>query len=305
MGTPRVSSNAASAALAVAVALLSFGCPPAQEPAARPTVPSAPPKRPPGAEVPSQSPIDTPNQHAMFMLGDQTLFVEHMPMFTKEDHMYQVVLEAELPAEVMAAYRRVRQESPQKVPNLVNSESAQFVLPSVATGALREYPVDVFADYDVVNADGTEQLFSAVPMKVKRVVVYRHFNYSFDYPAELTYILFGKGDEAHLTHYIARDPDFQHLLTLPGPPDWISQEQLQAGVELNVVGLPGDEVLCSSPLTAPEYKVRFQGWLNPELTLSLGASPTRWYSTANLLNAIDPCAKPGEAGQAPSGMGSH
>lgn len=35
---------------------------------------------------------DAPGNHGMFMVGSQTLFLVHMPMFTTEKHMYQIVL---------------------------------------------------------------------------------------------------------------------------------------------------------------------------------------------------------------------
>ena len=184
------------------------------------------PMPPVSAPVPTQSISDTPNQHNMFILGDQTLFVEHMPMFTKEDHMYQLILRVDLPENVARTYRELRRTHPAKIPNLVNNEHHLMTLPALATGELVEVPVDVYADYDGANAQPRELLFSSVPMRILQLIRARHFDYSFDYPGELTYIMFGRDDEAHLAHYISRDPDFQHLLTLPRAPDWISADTI-------------------------------------------------------------------------------
>lgn len=280
---------------ATAIVLLTLGaC--ASNP--RPCPDSEPCRQPPqSAPVPSQPIKDTPNQHNMFMLGDKTLFVEHMPMFTKEDHMYQLILRVELPEKVMQAYRQVRASHPGKVPNLVNTQHDLLILPSVSSGDLGRFNVDVYADYDGATATPEELMFSSVPMTVRQVVRARHFDYSFNYPGELTYIMFGRDDEAHLSHYLSRNPDFQHLLTLPVIPSWISAEQLRAGVEINLVGMPGDQLHCSQPLTATSYTVRFQGWESPNQILELGSDATRWFSTANELNTHDPCGKSSAAAQ--------
>jgi hypothetical protein len=51
----------------------------------------------------------------------------------------------------------------------------------------------------------------------------------------------------------------------------------------------GDQVPCTRPLSAERYQVRFQGWTAPTQTLDLGTGASRWFSTANELNARDPC----------------
>src|ERR1700690_919135 len=48
--------------------------------------------------------IDAPGTHNFFMFGSKTLYVSHMPMFTIEKHMYQVILRVSLPGAVMHGY---------------------------------------------------------------------------------------------------------------------------------------------------------------------------------------------------------
>src|SRR5215469_8893815 len=64
--------------------------------------------------------IDPPGIHNFFMFGSKALYVEHMPMFTVEKHMYQVILRVTLPDAVMRGYR-ARQGPRRKPWNLVNS----------------------------------------------------------------------------------------------------------------------------------------------------------------------------------------
>ena len=69
------------------------------------------------------------------MFGSKTLYVSHMPMFTVEEHMYQVILRVTLPDAVMRGYR-ARQGPGRKPWNLVNSER-QYTLPQLKAGTLR------------------------------------------------------------------------------------------------------------------------------------------------------------------------
>jgi hypothetical protein len=63
----------------------------------------------PGRDPHPQPPIeDEPGFHGFFMVGMQTLYPSHMPMFTEERHMYQVILRATLQPEIMDEYRAGR-----------------------------------------------------------------------------------------------------------------------------------------------------------------------------------------------------
>ena len=234
---------------------------------------------------------DTANYHGMFMLGQETLFLCHMPMFTKACHMYQMIIEASLPAEVMSAYINDRRNTPNLVYNLINSDGTPFTLPALAIGEITEYPVDIYQDYsNQGDGEPLNLLYSGVTLKVERVVYYRHFDFNFSYPENLTYILFGKGNEAHLSHFISKDPDYQHLLTLDRAPNWLASDELQASVHVNFVDLTSGSVCCQNPLTKEHYPVMYQGQVENIWQLSIGEQATVWFSTGNLLNASDPCA---------------
>ena len=160
------------------------------------------------------TPHDVPDQHGMFMLGTRTLFLCHMPMFTMENHSYQVILKASLSAKRMAEYRRLKAKFPDRVFNLINKEDDKYILPSLAAGTRDVFRAEVYCNYSNEGEGGpTELLWDDVWVRVDRVVVFRQFNPSQDYPDPLGYYLFGTEKEAHMAHFIARDPDFQHLLS--------------------------------------------------------------------------------------------
>jgi len=232
--------------------------------------------------------VDTPGTHNFFMFGSKTLYVSHMPMFTVEKHMYQVILRVTLPGAVMRGYR-AGQGSRRTPWNLVNS-AKRITLPQIKAGTLRSFLVDVYKDYSNADAAPTGPAFATdVPLTIEEVVHFRHFDFNIPRPQYPTYLLFGRGGEAHLEHYIARDPDFQHIVTLKSVPAWLSPDQLAAGAEICIPDVRSLPVPCASPLREKSYQVLFQGRQDARATIDLnGASPI-WFSTGNLLNANDPC----------------
>ena len=240
--------------------------------------------------MPSEPIVDEPGQHGMFMLGTRTLFLCHMPMFTMERHMYQVILRASLSADVMEQYVLLRERNPNKPYNLQNTDP--FTLPDVKAGAVKSYPATIYDGYS--GSDPGPPLFGTdvhpVTVTVEDIVHFRHFDFAIAHPLEMTYLLYGTDTETHLSHYIARETDFQHELTLRAPPPaWLSAAQLAAGVHVNVIGMPTLPTPCANPLTRPAYHVRFQGRADTDVVLEVGSDPTVWFSTGNLLNSVDPC----------------
>lgn len=231
--------------------------------------------------------VDTPNTHGMFMLGTTTLYLCHMPMFAKQDHRYQVTLQAHLDPASMASYVDDKAKNPTAAYNLINLDSNQFTLPEVATGAVASFTATIYRGYsnDQGGTPGPAIVDNAT-VTVDRVVYFRAFDENVPRPGNLTYLLFGDGQQAHLDHYIAADPDFQHLLTLPAVPNWLSTTQLQAGVAISIVGKASTPIGCT-PLAPGTYPVLFQGLPTAAVSVSLGS--TFWYSTGNMLNATDPC----------------
>ncbi|NTZ83332.1 hypothetical protein FCJ61_10065 [Burkholderia metallica] len=230
---------------------------------------------------------DTPNTHGMFMLGTTTLYLCHMPMFGMEDHLYQMTLQARLDPASMAAYLADKARHPGAPYNLTNLEHDAFTLPQVACGQIRQYVAAIYRDYsDEGGGTPSTPIVGEATVFVERVVVYRAFDQNIPRPANLTYVLFGDGKEAHLDHYIALDPDFQHLLTLPTVPDWLDVTQLQAGVLVSFPQ-PSTPIGCTPPVTPGAHTVRFQGLADAAVPLTVG--DTFWYSTGNSLNAVDPC----------------
>jgi hypothetical protein len=246
---------------------------------------------------------ETPDGHGMFMFGTDAVFLSHMPMFTMANHMYQVVLRVSLPPDAMQLYRQQQAAHPQSVRNLLNSADDLYVLPELQRGTRTQFKADLFADY--ANDDARplgDPYASAVAVQVEQVVHFRRFNATQPRPTHLRYLLFGTAGQAHLSHYIAKDPDFQHILTLAKVPTQLTAGQLGTGVLLDLPDQPSTPISCTPPLTpGMSVSVVAADQSAPAFDLDLTGAGMVWFSTGNLLNKTDPCP---QGGPTPDGPGT-
>jgi len=232
-----------------------------------------------------------PDQHAFVMLGERTLFLCHITMFHAEEHRFQMVLRATLPAYAMQAYVDDRAAHPDETYFLGNSVQDLITVPSLQAGVRKAFIADIFRGipkelhYLSWPWEHSAPLVAQVPLTIDRIVYARHFDFGLEYPQDLTYIVFGSGDESHLTHYQVKEPDYDHVLSLRGAPAWLPPLALESSVHLNFPNLHQTMPYCFNPLPEAVYEVTYAGL--PQLyTIEVGK--THWFST-KMLNEHDPC----------------
>jgi hypothetical protein len=241
------------------------------------------------------------DQHAFVMLGEKTLFLCHLTMLHMPEHMFQIVLRAKLPDDVMAKYLADRAQHPGETYFLGNSPDDLMTIFSLHSGVRTDFMADVFRgipyqrEYSEWPWKNQPPILHNVQLKVEREIYYRHFDFNLRYPEMLTYVVFGSGSEAHITHYQVKEPDFDHILSLAAVPEWLPAEALEAGGHINFPELRSTPVYCSSPFTRAEYQVRYAGQLEC-YPIKIGTD--YWFST-KITNTSNPCVevRPG----APSG----
>lgn len=237
---------------------------------------------------------DAMDQHAFVMLGAQTLFLAHLTMFHMEDHLYQLVVRASLPDDAMAIYRAQRKLNPDETYFLGNSGEDLLTVPQIQTGMRNFFIGDIFRGIPKKKKylswpwKGQRPVISRVRVTIERVVHYRHFDFNLEYPRDLTYLLFGAGNEAHLHHYQVKQPDFDHTLSLAEAPAWLPVQKLEAGVPVNFPSLP-HRIHCTNPLVNKRYEVQYAGRANERHHLKIGRS---WWCSTKVVNDPDhdPCA---------------
>ena len=216
------------------------------------------------------TPENTPDQHGFVMMGRDTLFLDHLPMFSMENHRYQMILQASIPSEAMTAYLQASQANPDQPMILGNLSSDLFTLPQVVTGEVTSFQADIFVGLPE-NPDTDKPLVHDVTVSITRVVYVRHYSDLFPYPNSLTYVLFGRGREAFLSHYQSNQPDFQHIVELAEVPTWLQPASLEMGILVNFPGMSGGGY-PTNPLTGTSYEVQYYGEMPLQYPITLQKS---------------------------------
>jgi hypothetical protein len=237
---------------------------------------------------------ETPTGHGMFMFGTDAVFLSHMPMFGNPNHRYQVVLRVSLPPDAMQSYRQQQAANPKLVRNLINSDDDPFVLPELQSRKRTQFKADLYPDYtnDRGGATVGDPYLSEVVVQVEQVVHFHRFDPTQPRPTHLRYLLFGTAGQAHLSHYMAQDPDFQHIVTLAMVPAKLTPDQLGASVLIDIPDKSSTPIPCTAPLSpGTSVSVVAADQSAPAFNLDLTGADMVWFSTGNALNATDPCSQ--------------
>ncbi len=182
---------------------------------------------------------DAPNVHNMLIVGRETAFLSHLPMFTAPDfvspHRYQAILEASFTkagADPQAVYAADRKKHPATKIYTLNPD--RFVLPNLlpAGGSppVSSFGAKIFRGH--LEKPGNRVIADRVNVNVKRVIHFREFDPMAASPERLEYILFGKGREAFLAHFITRPPDFDQVLSVSVDGHAFTDEELGRGLRV-------------------------------------------------------------------------
>ena len=169
-----------------------------------------------GRLAPSSPTVAT---HGQLVLGRDTVYLYHLPVFMTDPfshpHNFQVILEAEFADSGGAALGRYvadREDNPASIYTAVPPTFAQTALFLDYPGhpPLRAFDtVDVFRNH--FERPGRERIVGA-PMTLVRLVHGREFAPDRPKPAELAYVLFGRGGDLFLAHMLSGPPDFDQIL---------------------------------------------------------------------------------------------
>lgn len=162
---------------------------------------------------------DTTQRHNMMIVGEKTIFISHLPMFMKP-HNFQVILEATFTSagkDVGSIYTKDRQSHPQ-VKMYTLSPDKFFRLPSLFTPfdkpARTSFKATILRGHLERGGQPIKGL-EGIDVNIKRVVYARQLDTDIAAkPKDLSYILFGKGQELFLGHRIAAPPDFDQILSV-------------------------------------------------------------------------------------------
>lgn len=173
-------------------------------------------------------------RHNMLALGHNTLFLSHFPMFMAP-HDTQLILEATLEdanGSIQELWSRERESHPTQRVYIMKPES--FALSTLYTPdppARASFKATFFRGDDEAITELTD-----INVRTTDVVYAKRFDRSSGLPDDLTYILFGRGDELFLAHIISQPPDFDQLVSVRLAGSRPDEDELERGI--NVV-FPG------------------------------------------------------------------
>ncbi len=175
--------------------------------------------------------------HNMLIVGQETVFLSHLPMFSGDGfvspHRYQMILEATFTkpgSDPQALYAADRKAHPETKIYTLGPEK-KFVLPNlVASRAkLSAFQASFFRDH--LELPDNRPQAEHFTVNVKQVIHFREFTPAAP-AARLEYLLFGKGQELFLAHFISAPPDFDQVLAVSFSGRTFTDAELSRGVRL-------------------------------------------------------------------------
>ena len=197
-----------------------------------------------------QHPADPPATHNMLVVGEETVYLSHLPMFQEKGgppmpHRYQAILEVTFAKQ--EGYVKDRREHRTTKIYTLNPES--FVLPELVSSEPQHKPLRSFKAKAIfrghLERDDSVPILQDVEVSVKRVSHFREFDPKAKKSPQLAYLLFGKGQELFLAHLITAPPDFDQILAVKVTDHKFTNEELAKGVK---VVFPGTTNAAASRL---------------------------------------------------------
>jgi hypothetical protein len=199
---------------------------------------------------------EDPATHNMLLVGEQTAYLSHLPMFVglnseKTDfatpHRFQVILEASFTEgnrNLTDVYIADRKQHP--AVKMYTFNPARFVLPdldpagssplrkfrgnALIRGHLERGGTPFIGDFEPPPAGG------AFDVNVVNVVHFHKFVPGAAKPTQIQYILFGKGPETFLAHFITAPPDFDQIISVRVTGQKFSDAELSRGITVTFPG---------------------------------------------------------------------
>lgn len=196
-------------------------------------------------------PEDRPNTHNMMIVGEKTAYLSHLPMFVirgtppgfDSPHRFQVILETTFTdgnRDLTSTYLSDRASNP--TVKMYTLNPARFVLSRLNPNgmALRKFRGNtVFRGHleresvPFIGFTGDSPPARGVfDVNVKRVVHFHQFSKQATKPSRLEYLLFGKGTELFMAHFITRPNDFDQIISVKIDGHSFTDEQLGKGMHV-------------------------------------------------------------------------
>ena len=197
-----------------------------------------------------QRPADPPDTHNMLVVGEETIYLSHLPMFQKEGgppmpHRYQAILEVTFAQQ--DGYVKDRREH--RTTSIYTLNPQEFVLAALGASDPQQTPLRSFKAMTIfrghLERNDRVPILQDVEVSVKQVIHFREFDRKANKSPQLEYLLFGTGQERFLAHVITAPPDFDQILVVKITDHEFTNDELAKGVP---VVFPGTTNAAASRL---------------------------------------------------------
>jgi hypothetical protein len=199
---------------------------------------------------------EKPAAHGFLLMGTEILYSCHFPMFFMPEHRYQAILEVALGQTDKDIYLKKRKETPGKPVMIMNLE------PMLLKDIVNSSSFSAFASFANENGDPDGDPFIASStVSVKKSLVFNHLDpQGGDYPESLTYYLYGRDSEAHLSHLLSKAPNFQQELDVTLSGDILNKigSSDNGPIKTSIPSLNEKSMqpIASDPLRQQEYTIK-------------------------------------------------
>jgi hypothetical protein len=180
----------------------------------------------------------------MLVVGEDTVFLSHLPMFGHPDHGFQMIMEVTLEGlrDAQGLYARSRRTSGTReytlAPVATTLPRLADLMPKGETPpAVRSFRGNLFRHhFERGSPNPPEEILHDVTVNVQQVVHFRQLVAPGEQLSDLEYILFGKGSELFLAHRLTRPPDFDQVLSVRIVGRSFSDSELGLGTDVVIPG---------------------------------------------------------------------
>jgi hypothetical protein len=148
---------------------------------------------------------DPPSVHGMLILGENKIYLSHLPMF-HPPHDYQAIFEAAFTSAALATYLKAKHAAPKDT--IFTLVPEPFRLDQMIQNPKPFRAVIYRGHFERGGVPITE----AVQVDITKVVFSKHLDPDEPRPKSIEYLLFGSPGEYFLAHLITGKPNFDQIL---------------------------------------------------------------------------------------------
>jgi len=220
--------------------------------------------------------------HRFLLIGKKRIFCYHLALYNVEAHAFQALFTFALTDAVRDAYLADLAINKDRKVFYSLFAPDHFPLEDLKQG--KTFKVQL--ERVIVKPDGSREFQKMLNGQqtdaVCRPTDVRYFRKlgGPDYPAHLTYLLFGEDDEVHIAHQLAKQPNFDEVVTVTDP-QHIDPMLLDKIPDITIESIDDPHgVVTESPLTQGQrYEARFDG---AGATISFQVGRQGWWNHTSL-----------------------